>query len=452
MSVTEHVVDRWAAPVAPGALDALVEVPGSKSLMNRYLVLAALADGPGELLGALASRDSLLMAAALEALGAGVHRDGTRWTVEPIPAAGGAHPALGAPQTSPAPRTPSPVSVECGLAGTVMRFLPPVAALVGRPVTFDGDPGARVRPMGPLIGALRAIGATVDDGGRGTLPFTITGGPRFRGGAVDLDASVSSQFVSGLLLAAPRLESGLRIRHTGRTLPSLPHIQMTVEVLRAAGVVVDDSTPDLWIVAPGAVAARTVRVEPDLSNAAPFLCAALVCAGTVRVPGWPTTTTQPGALLPGILAAMGASTTLEDGVLTVTGTGEVHGIDLDLRAAGELTPTIAALAALADSPTRLRGVAHVRGHETDRLAALATEITRLGGQVEETADGLVITPRPLHGGVVETYHDHRMATAAALIGLRVPGVQVVDVATTAKTLPDFVGMWTSMLDQTGAPA
>lgn len=425
----------WSAPVAPGPVDAVVDVPGSKSLTNRYLVLAALADGPGRLQGALASRDTLLMARALEGLGAQVRRDGADWSVQPL---------------APAARPDETLTVDCGLAGTVMRFLPPVAALLDRPVLFDGDPQARARPMGPLLAALHDLGARVDDEGRGTLPFTVTGGPDVRGGRVDVDASGSSQFVSGLLLAGARLPEGLTIRHTGRTLPSLPHIRMTVDVLRAVGVQVDDSRVDLWQVLPGPVAARDVRVEPDLSNAAPFLCAALVAGGTVRVPGWPTTTTQPGAMLPELLDAMGGRCTLDGDVLTVTGTGAVHGVDVDLHAAGEIAPTIAALATLADSPTRLRGIGHIRGHETDRLTALATEITRLGGQAEQTADGLVITPRPLSGAPVETYHDHRMATAAALIGLRVPGVQVVDVATTTKTLPDFVGMWTAMLGASAA--
>lgn len=427
---TSTAPTAWRAPAAPGALDATVEVPGSKSLTNRYLVLAALADGPGTLHGALASRDTHLMAAALEVLGARVRADGATWRVDPLtPGTGG-----------------GPLEVECGLAGTVMRFLPPVAALLGRPVRFDGDPQARVRPMAPVLLALRELGAHVDDEGRGTLPFTVTGGPQVRGGAVDVDASVSSQFVSGLLLAGAALPDGLLLRHTGRTLPSLPHIRMTVDVLRAAGVTVDDTRPDLWHVAPGRPAAREVRVEPDLSNAAPFLGAALVAGGTVRVPGWPAATTQPGGVLPELLVRMGATgAEVRDGVLSVTGDGTVHGLDVDLGAVGELTPTIAALAALADSPSRLRGVGHIRGHETDRLAALATELGRVGAQVEQTHDGLVITPRPLRAARMETYHDHRMATAAALVGLRVPGVEVVDVATTAKTLPDFVGMWTSML-------
>lgn len=427
-------VDLWSAPVTAGPLDALVEVPGSKSLTNRYLVLAALGDGPGRLRGALRSRDTLLMAAALGALGTGVDEDGSDWVVTPAPRTGGA-------------------TIQCGLAGTVMRFLPAVAALADGPVRFDGDTAALARPMGPVLTALRALGVRVEEHGEpGHLPFTVHGRGRLTGGQVDIDASESSQFVSGLLLAAARFERGLTLRHTGRTLPSLPHIEMTVALLREAGVEVDDSRTFIWQVAPGPIAGRDVRVEPDLSNAAPFLCAALVSGGSVSVPGWPSHTTQPGGLLPGILERMGATTSLDGDVLTVSGTGAIHGLDLDLHAAGEIAPTIAALAALADSPTRLRGIAHLRGHETDRLAALAAEITRVGGQAEQTSDGLVITPRPLTGAVWRTYEDHRMATAGALIGLRVPGIEVEDVATTAKTLPDFVGLWSDMLLGTRTPA
>lgn len=429
--------DLWTAPVADGPLDATVAVPGSKSLSNRYLVLAALAGGPSTLRSLLVSRDTRLMAAALAALGVRVDLDDDAVRVTPGPLRGG-------------------VTVECGLAGTVMRFLPAVAALADGPVHFTGDPEALVRPMGPLLQALRALDVRVDDDGApGHLPFTVHGRGGVRGGHVDVDASGSSQFVSGLLLAAARFEQGITLRHTGPTLPSLPHIEMTVDVLRAAGVDVDDSRPEIWHVEPGTVAGRDVQVEPDLSNAAPFLCAAMVAGGSVRVPGWPARTTQPGGLLPGILTRMGATADLDGDVLTVSGTGEVHGVDLDLRAAGELAPTIAALAALADSPTRLRGIAHLRGHETDRLAALATEITALGGQVEQTSDGLVVTPRPLHDGVWRTYADHRMATAGALIGLHVPGVRVEDVTTTAKTLPGFVDLWTGMLagaDQAAGPS
>lgn len=420
----------WSAPQADRPLDATVEVPGSKSLTNRYLVLAALADGPGRLRSPLRSRDSLLMAQALRGLGIGVTDDPERpgdWLVTPGPVRGG-------------------TDIDCGLAGTVMRFLPPVAALGDEPVRFDGDPGARLRPMGPVLTALRDLGAeVVEEGEPGFLPFRVRGGERVRGGQVEVDASGSSQFVSGLLLAGARFPAGLTVRHVGATLPSLPHIEMTVATLRDAGVEVDDGRPGTWRVSPGPIAARDVRVEPDLSNAAPFLCAAVVAGGTVRVPGWPARTTQPGGLLPGILERMGATCSLDGDVLSVTGTGRPVGLDLDLSAAGEIAPTIAAVAALAEGRTVLRGIAHLRGHETDRLAALRTEITRLGGRAEETADGLIIDPAPLHAAVVRSYADHRMATFGALIGLVVSGVQVEDIATTSKTIPDFTGLWDAML-------
>jgi len=431
--------DGWAAPVATGPLDATVEVPGSKSLTNRLLVLAALADGAGTLRGALRSRDADLMIGALRTLGAGIAEgdDPSTLHVTPGPLRGD-------------------VDVDTGLAGTVMRFLPPVAALADGPVRFDGDPEARVRPMLPVLAALHSLDVRVTAaGGADTpthLPFTVHGTGRVAGGAVDVDASASSQFVSALLLAGARFERGLTLRHIGTTLPSLPHIAMTVATLRDVGVEVDDSRDGIWQVSPGTIAARDVRVEPDLSNAAPFLAAALVGGGTVRVPGWPAETTQPGGLLPDLFARLGADVRRDGDVLAVTGTGEVRGVDLDLHAAGELAPTFAALAALADSPSRLRGIAHLRGHETDRLSALATEITRLGGQAEETRDGLVITPRPLHGGLFRTYADHRMATSAAVLGLRVPGVRVENVGTTAKTLPGFDAMWLRMLGDAGVGA
>ena len=431
----DRTTPLWDAPVADAPLDATVEVPGSKSLTNRLLVLAALADGEGTLRGALRSRDADLMIGALRSLGATITEGDHASTLH----------------VTPGPLT-GDTDVDCGLAGTVMRFLPPVAALADGDVRFDGDPEARVRPMLPVLAGLRSLGVQVTGAGPDFpthLPFTVRGRGRVAGGAVDVDASGSSQFVSALLLAAPRFERPLVLRHIGATLPSLPHIAMTVATLRDVGVEVDDSRDGIWQVTPGPIAARDVRVEPDLSNAAPFLAAALVAGGTVRVPGWPEQTTQPGAMVPGLLEQMGGTATVDGDVLTITGTGEIHGVDVDLHAGGELAPTFAVLAALADSPSRLRGIAHLRGHETDRLAALATEITRLGGRCEETRDGLVITPRPLHGGVFRTYADHRMATSAALLGLRVPDLQVQDVATTAKTLPGFDAMWLRML---GRPA
>ncbi len=422
----------WPAPLAPGPLDAVVRLPGSKSLTNRYLVLAALAEDRSRLRAPLRSRDTLLMARALRSLGAqiqdlpGDDPAAPDWLITPAPLRGGTR-------------------VDCGLAGTVMRFLPPVAALADGPVDFDGDPSARARPMGPVLGALQVLGVEVDDAGRGTLPFTVRGAAAVRGGSVTLDASQSSQFVSALLLAGARYDEGLTVHHDGEPVPSEPHIAMTVETLRDSGVVVDDSEPNSWRVEPGEIGALDVQVEPDLSNAGPFLAAALVAGGSVRVPGWPLHTTQAGDAMRDILDAMGADVRLDRHGLTVASDGSIEGIDVDLHDASELTPTVAALAALARSPSWIRGVAHIRGHETDRLAALATQLGALGARVTETDDGLRIAPAPLRGIRFRTYHDHRMATAGAIVGLRVPGLVVEDIATTGKTLPDFTGLWSQLL-------
>ncbi|MFI6815236.1 3-phosphoshikimate 1-carboxyvinyltransferase [Nonomuraea sp. NPDC050328] len=412
---------HWPAPTATGPVSATVPLPGSKSVTNRALLLAALADGPGVVRQALRSRDADLMVEALRALGAELVGDGDDYHVTPGPLRGGAR-------------------IDVGLAGTVMRFVPPMAALADGEVFFDGDPAARTRPMGPILNALRALGAEVD---RDSLPFTIRG--PIEGGEVTIDASASSQLVSGLLLTAARFAKGVTIRHAGPPVPSMPHIAMTVQMLRAAGVGVDDSVRDVWRVEPGPIAARDLVVEPDLSNAAPFLAAAMVAGGTVTIPDWPFETTQPGDALRDLLTRMGATVSLDTTGLTLVGEGRVEGIDADLRDVGELTPTIAALAALASSESRLRGIAHLRGHETDRLAALVTEINRLGGDAEETEDGLLIRPRPLSAGLFRSYADHRMATAGAVIGLRVPGVEVENIATTGKTLPEFPRMWAALL-------
>jgi 3-phosphoshikimate 1-carboxyvinyltransferase len=421
----------WPAPVAPGPLAATLSLPGSKSLTNRELVLAALADGPSTLRAPLHSRDSALMIQALKALGTSI--------VE-APASGDFGPDLIV--------TPGELSggttIDCGLAGTVMRFLPPVAALALGPVAFDGDPSARKRPMRTTIDSLRALGVDVTDEGRGRLPFSLYGTGSVEGGELEIDASASSQFVSGLLMVGSRFTKGLILPHTGTALPSLEHIGMTIDTLAARGVVVENPEPGLWIVPPAPIAAIDVDIEPDLSNAGPFLAAALVAGGSVTVTGWPKNTTQVGAELATILESMGGKVSFTEtgpgiGELTVTGTGTIHGIRLDNSS--ELAPTIAALAALADSETVLTGIAHLRGHETDRLAALAAEINALGGDVTETDDGLIIRPRPLHGGLWHSYEDHRMATAGAIIGLAVADVQVENIATTAKTLPQFPQLW-----------
>ena len=416
----------WPAPTPEGPVVATVTLPGSKSLTNRALVLAALADGPARVRRALRSRDTELMAGALTALGAGVDSSAEDWLVTPGDLSG-------------------PCDIDCGLAGTVMRFVPPVAALAQGAVRFDGDAHARTRPMGEILQGLRSLGISVADQGRGTLPFTVEGVGSVPGGQVVIDASASSQFVSALLLAGARYDDGVDVRHQGKPVPSLPHIDMTVAALRQHGVTVEDQEPNRWRVHPGQVRAVDVTIEPDLSNAAPFLAVAAVTGGRVTVADWPHRTTQAGDRMREILALMGADVVLDDSGLTVTCDGPLQGVDLDLHDVGELTPAVAALAALAASPTVLRGVAHIRGHETDRLTALATELARLGGDVTERADGLEIRPTALHGGEFRTYADHRMAHAAVILGLAVPGVLVENIATTAKTFPDFAGAWSAVL-------
>ena len=429
-------VSHWNAPVATAPVRADVAVPGSKSLTNRALVLAALAEGPSRLGGTLRSRDTDLMIAALCALGARVEGPSG-----PLP-----------PTETELLVTPGELragSIDCGLAGTVMRFVPPVAALATGTSTFDGDPAARSRPQATVLDALRALGADVA-GDR--LPFSVTGSGSLRGGRVQMDASASSQFVSGLLLSAARFDEGLELVHVAEApVPSGPHIEMTLEMLRESGVTVDQPTPTSWRVAPGPIAAVDRVVEPDLSNATPFLAAAAVTGGTVRISHWPVTTTQPGDAIRGLLADMGARVHLEvadgaaHGTLVVVGPDRLSPLEADLSAVGELTPTVAALCALADGPSRLTGIAHLRGHETDRLAALAAELGAVGCGVTELDDGLEIRPSALHGAPWRAYADHRMATAGAILGLVVPGIEVDDVDCTSKTLPGFTTMWADML-------
>jgi 3-phosphoshikimate 1-carboxyvinyltransferase len=393
----------------------------------RALVLAGLATGPGRLDRPLRARDTTLMAAGLTALGAAVDTASDEtWSVHPGPLTG-------------------PAAIDVGLAGTVMRFLPPVAALARGTVTFDGDPQARERPLAPLLAALAEAGVNLEASVAGGLPLAVHGSGRVRGGKVTIDASTSSQLVSALLLAAAAFDEGIVVHHVGPPVPSAPHLRMTVAMVRSAGAIVDDETPNVWAVEPGPLTARTWTVEPDLSSAAPFLAAALVTGGEVTVPGWPATTTQPGDQLRDLLTAMGANVSLTPAGLTVRGSGTVRGIEVDLSDVSELTPVIVALAALADRPSRIRGVGHIRGHETDRIAALATELRRLGGDVIQYPDGLQVRPRPLRGERFATYADHRMAHAGAVLGLAVDGVVLDDVACTAKTMPDFPRLWTALV-------
>ncbi|MCU0296706.1 MAG: 3-phosphoshikimate 1-carboxyvinyltransferase [Candidatus Nanopelagicales bacterium] len=418
-------MQTWAAPHARTAFEATVEVPGSKSMTNRALVLAALAVGRSTLSGWLDARDTALMIDGLRALGADITRQADLLVIH------------GRPLRAPA-------DIDCGLAGTVMRFLPPVAAMAPGDVRFTGDPQAAVRPLTPMLGALRDLGADIT-GDR--LPFTVHGAGFLRGGVVSLDASASSQFISGLLLSAPAMRAGLQMRHVGPPLPSAPHIEMTLEMLGRTGVTVT-AKADQWSVDPGPIAAHDWVIEPDLSNAGPFLAAAVVTGSQVTIPRWPARTTQAGDYWRDFLEDLGAEVSLDDDGLHVRGSGGYDGFDVDLRAVGELAPTIAALAALADSPSEITGIGHLRGHETDRLQAIATELRKLGVGVAVQRDGLAIDPGSRVDSTeitLDTYADHRMATMAAILALRIEGLRVADPATTAKTMPDFVQRWEAML-------
>lgn len=424
-------MSNWPAPLAAGPVTGRVVIPGSKSASARSLLLAALAERPATLTGVLDSRDTRLMRDGLHALGA-------RFTDV----------ADGGLRVDPIDAVPGGTAIDVGLSGTVLRFLPPIAALSETATTFYGDPGVSARPIAPLLDALVGMGAQVD---QTVTPFRIHGGASFRGGAVRIDAHASSQFISALLLSAARLPEGVEVHHHGGPLPSRPHIAMTCTLLERHGVAVHQPAPDVWQVAAGPITARDEHIEPDLTNAATMLAAAVVTGGCLST-AWPQDSVQAGAELAAVLAAFGGELRYlgsgADRVLEVTGPEVIRAVDLDLSAISEITPVAAALAALADGPSRLRGVGHIRGHETDRLAALATELERLGAQVEADADSVSITPGPRQGGVFATYADHRMAHAGALIGLVTPGLELDDVACTTKTLPDFPHLWHSLIKGT----
>jgi 3-phosphoshikimate 1-carboxyvinyltransferase len=437
----------WAAPTAASAVHARVRLPGSKSMTNRALILAALATGTTRITGPLRARDTELMVAAVTVLGA---------TVAEAPAEHDPS-GRGGWLVTPGWSAASPARIDVGNAGTVLRFVPPVAALAQADVEFTGDPRAAQRPVGPLLHGLRQLGVEVGDGGRGAVPFVVRGRGRVAGGAVTLDASSSSQLVSGLMLAAPRYEAGVQIRHQGGRVPSAPHVAMTVAMLRAAGAQVevgsqrlegDGAAPDLWLVRPGLLAPGSIDVEPDLSNAAPFLAAALVTGGAVTITAWPTASLQAAGRILDVLRQMGAACSNTSAGMQLKGTGSIRGISADLRDVAELTPVLTALAALADSPSEFTGIGHLRLHESDRLAALAGEIGALGGQVTELPDGLRVRPRPLRAAdqPFDSHDDHRLVMAAAVLGLAVPGIRVHNAGTVGKTFPEFDGLWQQMLE------
>lgn len=415
-------------------------------MTNRALVLGALSGSATEIINPLIARDTELMASALRSLGCGIENRPQGWLI--TPAAAGT--------------VSDHVEVDAGNAGTVLRFLPAVAALSPADVAFRGDPRISQRPVGPLLAALAELGARISDGGADGILFVVHGQGAVRGGAVTLDASSSSQLISGLMLAAPRFETGALIRHEGPPVPSAPHLEMSARMLRACGCEVTtpagkrrsgdgDSVPDEWQVSPGPIAADRIAIEPDLSNAVPFLAAALATGGEVTVADWPTDSMQPAGAIIEVLTAMGARISHSAAGLRVSGSGQISGIRADLSAIGELTPVLTALATLASSPSEFTGVGHVRRHETDRLAALAREIGKLGGDITELADGLRIRPRPLRGdGVVfDSHDDHRLVMAAAVLGLVAGELKVHNAATVGKTFPGFPAYWARALAPAG---
>ena len=430
-------MSNWSAPFRSGLsaaskpLKASVNIPGSKSATNRALILAALAKSPSTIRKPLASRDTDLMVKGLQSLGCVIDKikteNGFDYLIKPNKLMG-------------------PTQIDVGNAGTVMRFLPPIAALATGLVHFDGDARSHERPIAPVIKALEQLGISIEHSGKYKLPITINGAGKVKGGEVEIDASLSSQFVSALMLLAPATQEGITINNIGSSLPSLPHIEMTIQMLEKFGANVEVAS-NSWSISPCELIGQDLVIEPDLSNAAPFMAAAMICGGSVSINDWPIKTTQPGDQLRTIFTSMGAKIEQDENKLTITGTGEISGIDIHLGNVGELTPSIAAVASLATTQSSLHGIAHLRMHETDRVSALANEINKLGGSVTEGPAELIIKPAPMKSNqIFNTYEDHRMATAGAIIGLAVEGLIVENIETTRKTLPDFPGMWQAMLD------
>jgi len=418
----------WSAPFrASKPISGAINIPGSKSVTNRALVLSALASSPSTLRRGLRSRDTDLMIKALSSLGVKIEIEEDLWKITPAPLMG-------------------PAGIDVGNAGTVMRFLPPLASLAKGLISFDGDLRSHQRPLAPVIKALESLGVSIEHQGRYSLPLVINGAGYITGGEVEIDASASSQFLSSLLLVAPLMKQGLRIKNIGRSLPSKPHIEMTIAMLAQYGAVVDTSIDNQWSVEPTTLSGVDLVIEPDLSNAAVFMAAPILCGGEVIIKDWPRKTTQPGDQLRQIFSEMGGEIDFVDQGLRVRSSGQIRGIDIDLGDVGELTPVIAALASLADSPSYLRGIGHLRLHETDRLSALKNELTALGAEVLEEESALRINPKPMKAGVFHTYEDHRLATAGALIGLAVNGVEVENIETTRKTITDFPALWSQLLN------
>jgi len=406
-----------------GPVVARLAAPASKSVTNRALLCAALADGTSRLTGAAAGDDADAMAAALAELGAGVDRgDPARWRV----AGTGGRPA--------SPARP----LDARLSGTTMRFLAAAATLTPAGAVVTGRPPLLRRPVGPLVAALRALGAAVADAGGGLPPVTAAGGG-LDGGRATVDAGASSQFASAVLLVAPYARHGVVL--AAERLGAAAYVELTAALMRRFGARVEPAGPAAWRVAAGhPYRAAELAIEYDASAAAHLFALAAATGGQVTVTNATPGTLQPDAALPELLAAMGATVTRDGPALTVRGPERLDAVDADLSAMPDQVTTVAAVAALAGGRSRLRGVGVARGHETDRLAALAAELAKLGVAVTELPDGLVVAgagPDRLRPARLATWGDHRMAMALAAVAARVPGVVIDDPGCVAKTYPGF---------------
>ena len=402
--------------------DAVVRLPGSKSITNRALVCAALASGETTLAGALFADDTEAMTEAVRSLGADVscHPEEAlvrvRGTDGTVGASGG-------------------TVIDARMSGTTGRFLAPVAALSQHQVTIDGHAQLRARPFGDLVDALRGLGVAVDSpsGGDG-LPLRVRG--PLRSGEATVAADRSSQFLSGLMLAGPLVPGGLTLRVDGRAV-SRSYVEMTAAVMRSFGAVVELASDAVRVEGGRYSSPGRFVVEPDASSASYFWAAAAVTGGTVRVDGLGADSIQGDARFAWLLEAMGASVATADGCTQVTG-GALRGIDVDLCDMSDTAPTLAVVASLADSPTTVEGIGFVRGKESDRIAAVVTELRRCGVHARELADGFAVEPgAALAGARIRTYDDHRVAMAFAVLGLVVPGIRIENPGCVAKTFPGF---------------
>jgi len=418
----------WHAPTINFAINSTLDIPGSKSATNRAFVLAALGNRTSVITNALFARDTNLMLDALEKLGCKILKKSNSVEISPMN------------------KSHNEISIDVGLAGTVMRFVPPLAALAVGTTHFDGDERARNRPMKTLIESLKSLNVNVIDKNGGKLPFSIISEGEIIGGELEIDASESSQFISALMLVGAKFKNGLTIKHVGKNLPSLPHIQMTIEMLKEVGVQTNQLNQSTWRIKNQVIQSKDWHIEPDLSNAGPFLAAAMLTNGEIKINDWPLHTTQAGNSWIEILSLMGAKIELNQNQLILKSDSKIKGINYNLKDVGELTPVLVAISLFANSKSEFSGISHLRGHETDRLAALVENITAIGGDAKETEDGLIINPKNLHGGIWKSFDDHRMATAGAVIGLRVKDIYVDDIATTSKTLPNFEKMWNEMVN------